>query len=77
MEGSKLVTDVTKVGVRLEFKKNIGNFENVTVSIDIQDWVRPDDGSAANAIDRVYALVDTKLGEKLQEIDDELRDSGR
>ncbi len=77
MEGAKLVSDTTKVGIRLEFKKNVGNFENVTVSIEVQDWVRPDDANAASAIDRVYTLVDAKLGEKLEEIDNELRSSKR
>ena len=77
MEGAKLVSDTTKVGIRLEFKKNVGNFENVTVSIEVQHWVRPDDANAASAIDRVYTLVDAKLGEKLEEIDNELRSSKR
>ena len=72
MEGAKLVSDVTKVNVRLEFKKNIGNFENVTLAIEVQDWVRPDDKNASTAIDRVY-----NLGEKLEEIDNELRDTKR
>ena len=77
MEGAKLVSDVTKVNVSLEFKKNIGNFENVTLAIEVQDWVRPDDKNASTAIDRVYNLVDAKLGEKLEEIDNELRDTKR
>lgn len=77
MEGAKLVSDTTKVGIKLEFKKNIGNFENVTISVEVQDWVRPEDKNASAAIDRVYALVDAKLGEKVEEIDNELRGAKR
>jgi len=77
MEGAELVSDTTKVNIRLEFKKNIGNFENITLAVEVQDWVRPEDKNASAAIDRVYNLVDAKLGEKLEEIDNELRDTKR
>ena len=62
----------TGVKVELHFTRNLGNFENIKVGIAIEDFVR--EGESTNtATDRVYAFVENKILEKMQEIEDELK----
>ena len=62
----------TGVKVELHFTRNLGNFENIKVGIAIEDFVR--DGESTNtATDRVYAFVENKIIEKMQEIEEELK----
>lgn len=62
----------TVVKVEVGYTRNLGNFENVKVNLGIEDHVR--DGENANsAMDRVYAFVERKLIEKVQEIEKELK----
>lgn len=64
----------TNVRVDLSFTRNLGNFESIKINIGVDDWVR--DGEHINdATDRVYKFVETKLMEKVNEIEDELKSS--
>ena len=67
----------TKVSVRLDLKLNLGNFSNTTIDIGVEDYVRPVlDGSAREAIERVYELVDTMLSKKIVELKSSLEKEG-
>ena len=53
---------VTKIGARLEAKLNLGDYNNVDLSLWIEDRVRDiDDNRASNALDRLVHLLDAKL----------------
>lgn len=69
MEQSK---QLTYVNVDLSYTRNLGNYENIKISLGVQDHVR--DGETANiAMDRVYSFVEGKLIEKMEEIEKELK----
>jgi hypothetical protein len=61
----KEIMATAKVG--LSFTKNLGNFENIRLHVEVEENVKPDEDSGA-AVDRVYELVDAKMNEKLAEI---------
>lgn len=63
----------TNVRVELGYTKNLGNFENLKVTIAVEDFVR-DGESVDSATDRVYAFVESKVVEKVSEISKELGD---
>lgn len=56
---------VTKISVRLGTTVNLGDFENIRLDVEIEDHVRSTDKSTSAAIDRVHALAEAKLAEKL------------
>lgn len=62
----------TNVRVELGFTKNLGNFENLKVSIAVEDFVR-DGETVDSATERVYAFVEGKVVEKVGEIEKELK----
>lgn len=62
----------THVRVELQFVRNLGNYESLRVSIGVEDYVR--DGETVDAAtDRVYDFVETKVVEKVSEIEKELK----
>lgn len=66
---------VTNVRVELGFTKNLGNFENLRVTIGIEDFVR--DGETVDAAtERIYSFVENKVVDKVNEIERELKDNG-
>lgn len=66
---------VTNVRVELGFTKNLGNFENLRVSIGVEDYVR--DGETVDAAtERVYSFVENKVVEKVGEIEKEIKGNG-
>jgi hypothetical protein len=66
---------VTNVRVELGFTKNLGNFENLRVSIGVEDYVR--DGETVDAAtERVYSFVENKVVEKVSEIEKEIKGNG-
>lgn len=71
---SNLDSSDTRVSVSLGFTKNLGNFESLRVDIGIQDFVRQGE-KASEAVDRVYAFVESKLIEKSNEIEEEISGS--
>jgi len=64
--------DQTKIKVDLQFTKNLGNYENLKISIGIEDYKRPGE-STSDATDRVYEFVENKLISKVNEIEAELK----
>ena len=63
----------THVRVELQFLRNLGNYESLRVSIGVEDFVREGE-SVDSATDRVYAFVESKVVEKVSEIEKELKD---
>lgn len=62
----------TQVRVDLSFTRNLGNFESIKIGIGIDDFVRSDENVDA-AVERVYKFVESKLIEKTQEVEEELK----
>ncbi len=65
--------ETTKVRVALKFVRNLGNYESVHVELGVEDWVRETDTNVDTAMDRVYTYVESKLMEKVQEIEKDLK----
>jgi hypothetical protein len=62
---------MTRVRVGLKFVKNLGNYESVHVDVGIEDYVRSSETADA-AFERIYSFVETKLAEKVREIEADL-----
>lgn len=62
----------TSVRVELGYTKNLGNFENLKISIAVEDFVR--DGETVDAAtERVYSFVEDKVVQKVTEMEKELK----
>lgn len=64
--------DSTHVRVELQFVRNLGNYESLRVSIGVEDYVRQGETVDA-ATERVYDFVESKVVEKVSEIEKELK----
>ena len=63
--------ETTKVSVTLGYTLNLGNFQSLRMDIGVNDFTR--DGETTNdAMDRVYAFVESKLMQKIEEAKVEL-----
>jgi hypothetical protein len=61
----------TKVSVTLGYTLNLGNFQSLRVDLGVVDHTR--NGETVNdAMDRVYAFVEGKVVEKVQEAKDSI-----
>lgn len=56
----------TKVSVSLGYTLNLGNFQSLRVDLGVVDHTR-DGETTADAMDRVYAFVEQKVIDKVQE----------
>lgn len=65
--------DQTSVRVGMHFTKNLGNYENVKVEIYVETTKNPGE-STPQAIDRVHAVVEQKLVEKVVHTEKALKD---
>lgn len=61
----------TNVRVELQYVRNLGNYESLRVSIGVEDFVR-DSETVNEATDRVYSFVESKIIEKVAEMEAEL-----
>lgn len=57
----------------LKFVRNLGNYESIHIDLGVEDYVREEDGSVDKAVDRVYNFVESKLLDKVKEIESELK----
>ena len=62
----------TKIKVDLSFTRNLGNYESIKIGIGVEDIVRHGE-NANTATERVYKFVESKLIEKTNEIEEELK----
>jgi hypothetical protein len=62
----------TVVKVDLSYTRNLGNYENIKVTLGVEDTARAGE-SVTVAMDRVYAFVEKKLIDKMSEIEKELK----
>jgi hypothetical protein len=51
----------------------LGNYESIHIDLGVEDYVRDEDGSVDKAVDRVYNFVESKLLDKVKEIEGELK----
>jgi hypothetical protein len=56
----------------LQFVRNLGNFESLRVSIGVEDFVR-DGETVDSATERVYSFVESKIVDKVNEMERELK----
>lgn len=63
----------THVRVELQFVRNLGNYESIRVSIGVEDFVRNGE-TVDEATNRVYDFVESKVVEKVSDIEKELKD---
>lgn len=68
------MSNPTRVKASLGYTRNMGNFESLRVDVGIEDSVR-DGEKATEAFERVYSLVESKLLEKVAEVEDDLKDA--
>ena len=61
----------TSIKVDLQYTRNLGNYESLKVGIGIEDFKRQGE-TTDEATDRIYAFVEKKLMEKVNEIENEL-----
>jgi methyl coenzyme M reductase subunit D len=61
----------SKIQWSLGYTLNTGNFQNIRLDCQIQDYVREGE-NAKQASDRIYALVEQQLVEKLNDAKEEL-----
>jgi len=61
-----------QVTAGLTYTRNLGNFENVRVHVEVSDTAREDETVNA-AFERVYSFVEAKLQEKVEEIEADLK----
>jgi hypothetical protein len=62
----------TNVKVDLQFTRNLGNYESIKIGIGVEDFKR-DHETVDEAVNRVYAFVESKLIEKSNEVEEELK----
>lgn len=70
------MSDSTHVRVELQYTRNLGNYESLKVSIGVEDFVRSGE-TADGATERVYKFVESKLLEKVAEVEEDLKSNGR
>lgn len=63
----------TVVKVNLKFVRNLGNYESMHVELGVEDWVRDTDANTDAAMNRVFDFVETKLIEKVNEMEKDLK----
>ena len=63
--------DNTKVTVSLGYTLNLGNFQSLRIDLGVEDTKREGENTA-DAFDRVYGFVESKLSEKVKEASSEL-----
>jgi hypothetical protein len=59
----KPAVEAPRIKVGVKFLMNLGNFENATVEIEIEDSVRPGE-HIDEAFDRIYAKADEQLNKR-------------
>lgn len=64
-------SESTKITVALGYTLNLGNFQSLRVDIGVTDSKR-DGENTDQAFDRIYAFVESKLGDKVAEASQEL-----
>jgi hypothetical protein len=62
----------TNVKVELQFTRNLGNYESLKISIGVEDFKREHE-TVDEATNRVYAFVEGKVMEKVNEVEAELK----
>lgn len=68
--------DSTHVRVELQYTRNLGNYESLRVAIGVEDFVRSGE-NIDSATERVYAFVESKIIDKVTEMEEELKGNGR
>ena len=65
----------TNVRVELQYTRNLGNYESLRVAIGVEDFLRSGESVDA-ATERVYGFEESKILEKVTEMEKELKGNG-
>lgn len=65
------MSDKTSVSVNLGYTLNLGNFQSLRVDLGCTDYVR-DGEDTETAMERVYAFVESRVVEKIEEAKKEM-----
>ena len=60
----------TRVTAGMQYTRNLGNFENVRVNLEVTDDVR-DGETVYAATERILSFVEKRVQDKVREIDEE------
>ena len=63
--------ETTKVKIGLGYTLNLGNFQSLRIDLEVQDNKREGE-TTSEAFERVYAFVEAKLQEKVNEAQGEI-----
>lgn len=62
----------TNVRIELQYTRNLGNYESLKIAVGVEDFVR--DGETVDAAsERIYEFVESKVIEKVTEMEEELK----
>jgi hypothetical protein len=64
--------DAPRVRVGLGYTKNMGNYETLRIDLSVEDSARHGE-KVSETFDRVFAFVESKLIQKVSEVDEELK----
>lgn len=65
----------TRIAVRMGFKRNMGNYENLDIAVEVASSAK-DNETAEALLKRVYDFTESRLEEKFQETEAALREAG-
>lgn len=68
------MSNTTKIKVSLGVTMNLKNYQSLRIDVGIEDFRREGE-SADQAMDRVYRFVETQLEKRVDETEEELRQS--
>jgi hypothetical protein len=69
------MNDTTRVRIGYEFLRNLGNFQNIKVKVEVEDSVREGE-TVHSARDRIKKFCEESLVEQIVEIEEKLDDRG-
>jgi hypothetical protein len=71
LKGAVVENNETKVSVTLGYTLNLGNFQSLRVDLGVVDHTRNEE-TTKDAMDRVYAFIESELVSKVKEAKDSL-----
>jgi hypothetical protein len=71
LKGAVVENNETKVSVTLGYTLNLGNFQSLRVDLGVVDHTRNDE-TTKQAMDRVYAYIESELVSKVKEAKESL-----
>lgn len=68
----KIEAAPARVSVRLGYKRNMGNYETLNMEIEVEDSARADE-KVSDTFTRVFKFVEDRLVEKMNDVEESLK----